>query len=67
MCVCVCLCVCVYVYVAEAVIPEIEPEHNGNQQENSTVQGKNLKLEPKTCKPGTKTENLEPGSLVLET
>ncbi|XP_046899209.1 dachshund homolog 2-like isoform X2 [Hypomesus transpacificus] len=22
----------------EAVIPEIEPEHNGNQQENSTVQ-----------------------------
>uniref|UniRef100_A0A8C2BQJ7 Dachshund a n=1 Tax=Cyprinus carpio TaxID=7962 RepID=A0A8C2BQJ7_CYPCA len=26
----------------EAVIPEVKSEHNGNQQENSAVQGKNL-------------------------
>lgn len=28
--------------ILEAVIPEVKSEHNGNQQENSAVQGKNV-------------------------
>lgn len=30
--------------VLEAVIPEVKSEHNGNQQENSAVQGKKLHI-----------------------